>query len=95
MKITKEKILAHADDVEHVLELIGDVVGGKLGGIAIDAARALSVVEVAYKVLSESLHGGEVDIPARTRIAALRAQLAKNDADVDAAIAKKFDTGGE
>lgn len=91
MKITKEKILAHADDVEHVLELIGDIVGGKVGDIANDSARALNVVEVAYRALTDSLHGEKVDIPAR--MTALRQHLAKTDAAVDDEIAKKFDTG--
>ena len=87
MKITREKILAHVDDVAHVLEFVAGAVGLP------DAAVAVEVVASALKALESSIHGHPVDLT--TQLAELRKRFADNDAHADDALSAKFDHGGE
>lgn len=89
MKIDKEKVIEHAEDVVHVLGFIAGLLGTKGEG----AQKALAIAGAALHALEESMHGKPVDV--EERIKALRTRLADNDAAADQALAAKFDHGGE
>lgn len=91
MKITKEFVLEHADDVAHVLSLVGDVVGHRAGGFLKDSSTAIAIVEAGYRALTDALRPGGVEPgEIERRVAALRSELTANDAAADSELDKKF-----
>lgn len=87
MKIDKEKVIEHADQVAEVLKLIAEA-----AGLAV-AAKALGIIDAALDTLGKSMRGEPIDDS--KSIKALRAAFASNDAAADEALAAKFDHGGE